>query len=296
MGKKDKSGKNASVKLRGAEGFEQYYSEIFGQRWPVLKEALGGETVYAEWNGGGVEKYYLDPASVFAAMQLPVGGSDDEDAEGLKFLDMCAAPGGKTLVIATRMGADAELVSNERSAARKQRLVQVCDTCLPSSVRERIKISCSDGAKWCTTQTEVYDRILLDAPCSSERHVLADEKYLSEWSPNRIKTLAMEQWALLSSAYRLLVPGGYLLYSTCALCPAENDEVVSRLFKKFDDVELVLKDQLPSIKEDFSAFCKMDVVPVPERTEYGFHILPDQKERCGPIWFSLIHKREVSDN
>ncbi len=287
MGKKNKSAVSSGGKLKGAEGFEQYYADIFGSRWPVLKEALGGETVYAEWNGGGTEKYYLDPASVFAAMQLPVEG-------GEKFLDMCAAPGGKTLVIATRMPEEAELVSNERSAARKQRLVQVCDTCLTEEVRGRIKISCSDAAKWCTTQTEVYDRILLDAPCSSERHVLADEKYLEEWSPNRIKTLAMEQWALLSCAWRLLVPGGYLLYSTCALCPAENDQVVARLFKKFDDVELAFKDEMPSIKEDFSSFCKMDVVPQPERTELGFHILPDQKEKCGPIWFTLLHKTEGS--
>lgn len=286
MGKKDKTGKNTQIKLKGEEGFESFYSQIFGGRWPLLKEALGGETVYAEWNGGGTEKYYLDPASVFAAMMLPV----KSDGENLKILDMCAAPGGKTLVIATRMSEDAELVSNERSAQRKQRLVQVCDTCLSPSIRERIKISCSDGAKWCTTQTEVYDRILLDAPCSSERHVLADEKYLSEWSPNRIKTLAMEQWALLSSAYRLLVPGGYILYSTCALCPQENDEVVARLFKKFDNAELVYKDSIPSIREDYSAYCKMDVIPVPERTELGFHILPDQKEKCGPIWFTLIRK------
>lgn len=281
---KNKAEKNRPEKLKGAEGFEKYYGELYGSRWEPLKASLAGETVYAEWTGGGAEKYYLDPASVFAAMQLPLKGAEN-------ILDMCAAPGGKTLVIATRMPADATLVSNERSASRKQRLVQVCDTCLPENIRSRIKISCSDGAKWCTTQTECYDRILLDAPCSSERHVLADEKYLSEWSPNRIKTLAMEQWALLSSAYRLLVPGGFLVYSTCALCPAENDDVVARLFKKFDDVELPLKNKMPEITEDFSGICKMEVVPEPERTEFGFHILPDQKEKCGPIWFTLIRKK-----
>lgn len=285
MGKKNKL---SAEKLRGREGFEKYYSDIFGSRWESLKKALAGETVYAEWSGGGSEKYYLDPASVFAAMQLPV-------TKGKKFLDMCAAPGGKTLVIASRMPEDAELVSNERSAQRKMRLVQVCDTCLPENIRSRIKISCSDAAKWCTTQTEAYDRILLDAPCSSERHVLADEKYLSEWSPNRIKTLAMEQWALLSSAYRLLAPGGYLLYSTCALCPAENDEVIARLFKKFDTAKLLFKDSIPEITENYSAFCKMDAIPEPERTKYGFHILPDQKAKCGPIWFTLIYKEEVRE-
>lgn len=283
MGKKSEL--KSAGKLRGGEGFEKYYSGLFGERWENLKKSLFGEQVYAEWNGGGAEKYFLDPASVFAALQLPVEG-------GKNFLDMCAAPGGKTLVIASRMPSDASLVSNERSAQRKQRLVQVCENCLPEKIRERIKFSCSDAAKWCTTQTEAYDRILLDAPCSSERHVLQDEKYLSEWSPARIKSLAMEQWALLSSGYRLLAPGGYLLYSTCALCRAENDEVASRLLKKFDDVEFVFENSMPSIKEDISAFCRMDSTPVPERTEFGFHILPDQKEKCGPIWFTLVRKKE----
>ena len=139
--------KNRPEKLKGAEGFEKYYGELYGSRWESLKASLAGETVYAEWTGGGAEKYYLDPASVFAAMQLPLEGAGN-------ILDMCAAPGGKTLVIATRMPEDATLVSNERSASRKQRLVQVCDTCLPENIRSRIKISCSDGAKWCTTQTE----------------------------------------------------------------------------------------------------------------------------------------------
>ena len=281
MGKKNKT--KAAEKLKGAEGFEKYYAGIYRERWESLKAALAGEQVYAEWNASGREKYYLDPASVFAAMQLPVKG-------GEKFLDMCAAPGGKTLVIASRMAEEATLVSNERSAQRKMRLSKVCEDCLSEEILSRIKISCSDAAKWCTTQTEVYDRILLDAPCSSERHVLADPKYLSEWSENRVKTLSMEQWALLSCAWRLLSPGGYLLYSTCALAPDENDAVAARLFKKFPEAELQFTDTMPAVSEDFSKFCLSPCLPVPERTEYGFHILPDQKEKCGPIWFTLIRK------
>lgn len=282
MGKKNS--RNQPEKLRGADGFEKYYSELFGERWPTLRESLFGETVYAELSCGGAEKYFLDPASVFAALQLPLEGADH-------ILDMCSAPGGKTLVIASRMAEDAELVSNERSPARKNRLAQVVQNCLPEEIRNRIKISCSDGAKWCTTQTEVYDRILLDAPCSSERHVLADEKYLSQWSPSRIKSLSMEQWALLSSAYRLLVPGGYLLYSTCALCPSENDGVVSRLFQKFSDAELCFTDSEPAVKENIERLCSLPSLIQPERTEYGFHILPDKSAQCGPIWFTLIHKK-----
>lgn len=284
MSKKDKK---SSEKLCGKEGFETYYSALFKERWPALKNALFAENVYARIFHKDCEEYFLDPASVFAAMCLPLENSE-------RILDMCAAPGGKSLVIASRMPEDATLLSNERSPQRKKRLTQVIENSLPQEIKKRITVTCSDAAKMCIKQTEVYDRILLDAPCSSERHVLSDEKYLAEWSPSRIKSLSMEQWALLSSAYRLLVPGGYLLYSTCALCPCENDDVVARLFKKFDDVELVFAYDEPKILNQFD-FCKMDIMPVPERTKYGFHILPDQKEKCGPIWFTLIKKTEKND-
>lgn len=280
---KNKAAKPAGANLKGPQGFDSYYRNLYGDRWDSLKNALFQENVYAQFNAGGKDSYFLDPASVFAAMQI--------DSEGSRYLDMCAAPGGKTLIIAGRMNQDAVLVSNERSPARKQRLCQVVADCLPESINSRIKISCSDAAAWCTTQTECYDRILLDAPCSSERHVLNDEKYLAEWSPSRIKSLAMEQWALLSCAYRLLEPDGYLVYSTCALASAENDEVVRRLFKKFDDCELVFVNENPVVQEDFSKIVKMDFIPEPERTEFGFHILPDTQKGCGPIWFSVIHKK-----
>ena len=194
-------------------------------------------------------------------------------------------------MLASRMPENAVLVSNERSSARKQRLSAVCASCLPEDIQTRVKISCSDGAKWCLTQTECYDRILLDVPCSSERHVIQDEKYLGEWSPARIKTLSMEQWALLSSAYRLLKRGGYLVYSTCALNSAENDGVIARLVKKFDDAEIVSFEEKVFLHEDISAYCTDSLDLHPEKTEYGFHILPDVQNGCGPIWFSLIHKK-----
>ena len=285
MGKRLKSSpKETSVKLRGKDGFETYYSSLFGARWEQLKKSLFSEPVYAEWKAGGTDSYFLAPASVFAALQLPLCGAES-------ILDLCAAPGGKTLVLASRMPENAVLVSNERSSARKQRLSAVCASCLPEDIQTRVKISCSDGAKWCLTQTECYDRILLDVPCSSERHVIQDEKYLGEWSPARIKTLSMEQWALLSSAYRLLKRGGYLVYSTCALNSAENDGVIARLVKKFDDAEIVSFEENFFLHEDISAYCTDSLDLHPEKTEYGFHILPDVQNGCGPIWFSLIHKK-----
>ena len=285
-----KSAKTSSQnkeKLFGADGFEQYYCELYGERWQALKDSFAGEGSSVEYHVTGAEKsYFLDSASVLAALCLPLDNSED-------LLDLCAAPGGKTLVLASRMPADAKLSSNERSPERKHRLSTVVQTCLPSEISERVITSCSDGATWCTRQNECFDRILLDAPCSSERHVIADPKYLNNWSPSRIKTVTTEQWALLSSAYRLLRPEGILLYSTCALCPQENDEMIERLYKKFnkDGTAFSLLEPAPQL-EEISAFVQDLELPGFEKTKYGYMIMPDKQNGAGPIYFSIICKQK----
>ncbi len=281
-----KKNMNNYEKLSGAEGFEQYYRSLFGERWEKIKEAFAGENQAVEYKVPGSQRaYFLDSASVLAALCLPLDNSED-------ILDLCAAPGGKTVVIASRMPKNAKLSSNERSPERKHRLSVVVKTCLPDEISERITTSCSDGAKWCTRQTQCFDRILLDAPCSSERHVIESQKYLKLWSLSRIKTVTTEQWALLSSAFRLLKHDGYLLYSTCALCPQENDGMIERLYKKFnknfESFEIIAPS--PDINE-IRQFCKEIKLPPFEKTQYGYIVMPDVAVGAGPIYFSLIHKK-----
>ena len=274
----------SAPKLSGPQGFETYYSQLYGDRWPALKEAFFKENQAVEYQVPGSEKsYFLDSASVLAALCLPL-----ENAHNI--LDLCAAPGGKTLVLASRMSTDAKLSSNERSPDRKHRLATVVQTCLPTEIAEKITISCSDGSTWCTRQSECFDRILLDAPCSSERHVIADPKYLNTWSLSRIKTVTMEQWALLSSAYRLLEVQGILLYSTCALCPQENDDMIERLFKKFNKDGSVFKLLEANPQPDQIKSCCKITLPDYEKTKYGYQILPDKQNGAGPIYFSIIQK------
>ena len=280
--------KSAKPKLFGADGFEEYYRELYGQRWDALKESFAGEGSAVEYHvTGAQESYFLDSASVLAALCLPLENATD-------LLDLCAAPGGKTLVLASRMDGDAKLSSNERSPERKHRLSTVVENCLPPEISERVITSCSDGATWCTRQSECFDRILLDAPCSSERHVIADPKYLNTWSPSRIKTVTTEQWALLSSAYRLLRPQGILLYSTCALCPEENDGMIERLYKKFnkDGTAFRLLEPAPQLSQ-ISAFAPALTLPGFEKTKYGYMIMPDRQKGAGPIYFSIISKEKA---
>lgn len=266
MGKKDKK------IISGSEAFDAFYSELFGERWAFLKEALLGAASQCGYETGLLKPYYLDKGSVRAARTLPL-----ENAE--KIADFCAAPGGKSLILASTMSQSATLVSNERSRERKNRLQKVLDEHLEESVRSRVSVSGFDASCWCNYEREAYDRILLDAPCSSERHVLADEKYLAQWSKARIRNLAVTQWSLLSSAFLVLKKGGYMVYSTCALAPAENDSVVARLLKKYPEAQIV------SLKEeDEYGLCDG------EKTEYGIHVLPDRQGGAGPLYFSLIYK------
>ena len=215
-----------SKQVSGAAAFEAYYSALFGGRWQALREALLQETQPVAFSVRSGKPYYLDQASIYAAQALP---PIDEGS----YLDMCAAPGGKTLVLASGMGQEVQIQANELSRARRARLLTVLDEHLPPDIRTRIEVTGYDAATLPRYRKACYDRILLDAPCSSERHVLTDAKYLACWTPARIKMLAQRQWALLSAAFLLLKPGGFLVYATCALADAENDGVVQKLLKKY---------------------------------------------------------------
>lgn len=259
-----------AAKLRGADGFEKYYSLKFGARWEALRAALMAESAPSRFDAGGGEPYFLDDASVQTALSLPLEGA-------LSILDLCAAPGGKTLVLARRMDAGARLLANDVSARRAERLRRTLDACLPPDVRARVDVSCADGAMMRRPLGERFDRALLDAPCSCERRVIKSARHLSLWSPARVKSLAVRQWSLLSSAWRMLSVGGSLLYATCALCEEENDGVVARLLKKFRGA-LVAKD-FPGAR-----------IPFAEETALGFQILPDAARGAGPMYFCLARK------
>ena len=249
--------------------FFNYYENLFKDRWPTLLEALKGEGKAQELRfGDALEPYYLDEASVFTAEALGV-------EPGMDVLDMCAAPGGKTLVIASKLMGLGSLQSNDRSPDRRNRLQNVIENTLPAEWRSIIKISGYDGVKFGLHKKESYDRILLDAPCSSDRHVLASPTHLAAWSSKRVKRLSVEQGSLLASAADALRPGGTLIYSTCALSPLENDEVVKKILKKRPSMQPVLIQNL---------------LPGADRTEFGVHILPDRSNGRGPIFCAKLAK------
>jgi len=256
--------------------FETYYRDIFGERWPALREALLRPGTPEPFAKGLVKPYHLDRASVIAA--LAPGEVGDR-----RVLDLCAAPGGKTLVLASSLGPQGCIVANERSSDRRRRLKAVLDEHLPPEVRRRIEVTGHDAARWGVHERDAYDLVLLDAPCSSERHVLQSPPHLAAWSPARTKHLAQQAYAMLLSALSAAKPGGFVLYSTCALSPLENDEVVARAAERkpgaFEAVPA------PEALRRAGPPC-----PVGEATRFGRQIWPDVADGMGPIYYALLRK------
>ncbi len=260
--------------------FNEYYRELFPDRWPALREALLQEGVYEELRDGLLQPYYLDPASAAAARLLPVPGDGARTENGAAqshgtVLDACAAPGGKSLVLALRMGTNARLIANERSARRRARLHRVLDEHLPADVRDRVTVTAHDATRWGLHEQDAYDAILLDVPCSSERHVIQSEASLAEWSPKRSRRLAIQAFAMLAAMIDAARPGGHILYATCALTPQENDQVIEKAFRRRGDrLELVPAS-----------------LPGGEATKFGAQVLPDRAGGAGPLYASLLRKR-----
>mgnify|MGYP006266076041 CR=1 FL=1 len=256
------------------EAFDSYYQELYPERWPALREALLGEGRYEALEEGLLQAYYLDPASAAVARLLPL----EADSRQLRLLDACAAPGGKTLVLLQRLqggdGAQAQLVANERSAGRRARLHRVLQTHVPPELLAAVTVTGHDATRWGLYEQDAYDGILLDVPCSSERHVLQSPRHVREWSPKRSDRLAKQAVAMLAAMIDALRPGGAVVYSTCALTPRENDAVVARVLERRGERVQLLPVELP----------------FGEATEQGVQVLPDRSGGAGPMYAALLRK------
>jgi 16S rRNA (cytosine1407-C5)-methyltransferase len=256
--------------------FEAWYHAVYGGRWALLRESLlapAGGILYDE---GLVKPYRMDPASILAARSLRL------PAEG-EILDACAAPGGKTLVITGRMGMGVRLLANEISGPRRRRLLAVLDEHLDAEKRARVRVSGFDAAAAGARRGEWgrFDAILLDAPCSSERHVLADPGALAQWRPARPRFLAKRQWSLLSAAFLLLKPGGSLVYATCSINPDENDGAAGRLLEKYGEAAPGRTETALPDPPDFTEG---------EAAQFGRIILPDVAGGRGPMYVARFRK------
>jgi 16S rRNA C967 or C1407 C5-methylase (RsmB/RsmF family) len=119
----------------------------------------------------------------------------------------------------------------------------------------------------------VFDRVLVDAPCSSDRHVLHDPSEMKHWTINTSKIMARRQMALLDKAVQSCKKGGKIVYSTCSMSPLENDNVVN----------FILKQHAGVVELDVPKF------PIGEATKLGWLVLPHQ-QGYGPLYISRLRR------
>ena len=144
-------------------------------------------------------------------------------APGERVLDACAAPGGKTTAMAADMEDRGLLISSD---VRRKRVALLADTVRAAGPR-CVRVIQANAAQALPFH-EVFDRILIDAPCSGLGAVRRDPDIKWRRAPDEFASLTSLQLRILDSAADALRPGGRLLYSTCSSEPEENDEVVER--------------------------------------------------------------------
>ena len=138
-----------------------------------------------------------------------------------RVLDLCAAPGGKTALIACRMQNRGTVVAND---ARTSRLRAVRANCERLGLLN-VVVTAHDGTRY-PLEVGTFERVLLDAPCSCEGNI-RQQKDLSWQPPGEFLTgRSGLQATLLGRAWKLLAPGGTLVYATCTFAPEENERVL----------------------------------------------------------------------
>ncbi|KAI1827349.1 S-adenosyl-L-methionine-dependent methyltransferase [Xylaria intraflava] len=289
---------------------------LISYQWDVSEVGATFPPPQREPSNRFMTHWNLDAASLLAVRML-------DPKPGDKILDLCAAPGGKSIALSqflrpadydssspTLRGAC--LHSNEVDKGRRKRLYANLLSYLPEALFDSgemtaLNLDGTDPGSAYTLPLGAggYDKVLLDAPCSSERHVIHAHvaakqggrvaAEMTSWRSGQSKKMAKIQARLLMTALEAVRVGGRVLYATCSLSNDENDGVIEK------GMELAQKDRKKySTGWDFSVR-SADLARVggfegwAEPTKHGWLVLPDLPSggKWGPLFFALLEKIEA---
>lgn len=191
----------------------------------------------------------------------------------LRALDLCAAPGGKSTLLASALPPDSLLVSNEvirsRAAILKENMIKWGQSNVVVTNNDPADFQSLEGA---------FDLILVDAPCSGEGMFRKDPTAIREWSVDHLRLCSDRQKRILSDIWPSLRPGGLLVYSTCTFNRDENEGIVEWLTATHEATSL-------AIEHAFSEITPSDAAV------YGYHFYP-HKTRGEGLFMAVVQKQD----
>lgn len=169
--------------------------------------------------------YYVQEASSqFAGYILSQAVGGREQCEGLRVLDVCAAPGGKSTHYASLVGEHGLVVANE---INRSRAAVLADNARKWGLGNMV-VTCNDSAHLGDYE-EWFDVVAIDAPCSGEGMFRKSEEACEQWSEANVRMCADRQWEIVKNVFDTLRPGGVLIYSTCTFNRDEDEALVQRI-------------------------------------------------------------------
>lgn len=203
-----------------------------------------------------------------------------------KILDMCAAPGGKSTQLKNKLGSGGMLVSNEIIPSR-------CKILTGNFERLGLKnciTTCTDTAYLTKIFPNVFDIIMVDAPCSGEGMFRKEPIAIDEWSQENVEKCAARQTEILENAVKCLASGGTIIYATCTFSLEENEMTVDRFLQSHPDFEIV--PVKPEVEKATSKGICFDGCQC-KNIEFARRFYPHKNAGEGQFMAVLHHKGEA---
>ena len=192
--------------------------------------------------------YLQEPSAMVPAYLL---NTEEDDL----ILDMCAAPGGKTVQTSFRLNDTGLIISNDLSRQRCSSIVENVERLGLGN----IVITNNDLSKIYQNHINTFDRIILDAPCSGSGMFRKEDKMMQDWSYNKVLKFSEIQKELILIAYDMLKPGGTLCYSTCSFSEEEDEDVI----------EYLLSNREVTVEKT-----EGELFYINKKKPYGIHLFP----------------------
>lgn len=223
--------------------------------------------------------YYIQEPSAMSAAALLA------PKPGMRVLDLCAAPGGKSTQLATYLGDSGLLVSNEINTQRSRILSQNIER---MGIKNAV-VTNEDSFALAAHFPNFFHAIQVDAPCSGEGMFRKLPEAVNEWSPQNVEICAARQKEILDNAAVMLKPGGVIVYSTCTFSREENEDVIEYFLNEHPDFTVVKMERFWPHKQDGEGHFVAKLV---RRGELLLEETVSTQDRTGSIAEDTLEKRK----